>query len=67
MLHNMAFITIKMYNIIMINSYKYGGKFYGINKKISVNNERGSHTIHATSTLILHKRLSRLIHTSDHD
>lgn len=29
----MAFITIKMYNIIMINTYKYGGKFYGINKK----------------------------------
>lgn len=29
----MAFITIKMYNFIMIHSYKYKGKFYGINKK----------------------------------
>lgn len=63
----MAFITIKMYNIIMINSYKYGGKFYGINKKTSIDNKRSSHTIHATSTLILHKRLSRLIHIADHD
>lgn len=63
----MAFITIKNYNIIMINSYKYGGKFYGINKKASINNKRSSHTIHATSTLILHKRLSGLIHTTDHN
>lgn len=30
--------------------------------KTSINNKRSSHTIHATSTFILHKRLSRLIH-----
>lgn len=38
----MAFLPIKMYNIIMINSYKYGGKFYGINKKTSINNKRNA-------------------------
>lgn len=41
----MAFITIKMYTLIMINSCKYGWEFYGINKKTSVNNKRNAKKI----------------------